>query len=95
MNYEEAKTHITEIYPKKLYITKIELSYLLNTSVVTLDRRLKEDSELKRIAVKESKKVLFAIPDVARYLTREESVYSTEDPKHMKPLFSNKDIPYI
>ena len=68
MTYNEAKTMITEMFPGQLYIGKKELCILIDTSIPTLDRRLATDTPLAKIAKKERRRVLFAIPDLAKIL---------------------------
>ncbi len=68
MTYNEAKTMITEMFPGRLYIGKKELCTLMSTSIPTLDRRLAADTPIAKIAKKERRRVLFAIPDLAKIL---------------------------
>ena len=68
MTYNEAKTMITEMFPGQLYIGKKEPCTLMATSIPTLDRRLATDTPLAKIAKKERRRVLFAIPDIAKIL---------------------------
>ena len=71
MTYSEAKKMLMEMYPGRLYIGRKEVSTLLDLSMPTLDRRLKKDDELARIAKKERRRVLFPIPELARFLADE------------------------
>lgn len=71
MTYNEAKEMIMEMYPGRLYVGKKEVCTLLGLSIPTLDRQLKKDSSLAKVAKKESRRVLFPVPDLARVLADE------------------------
>jgi len=71
MTTDEAKKMLMEMYPGRLYIGRKEVSALLDLSTATLDRRLKKDNELARIAKRERRRVLFPIPELARILADE------------------------
>ena len=71
MTTDEAKKMLMEMYPGRLYIGRKEVSALLDLSTATLDRRLKKDNDLARIAKRERRRVLFPIPELARILADE------------------------
>ena len=71
MTYQEAKEMIMGMYPGRLYVGKKEVCTLLGLSITTLDRQLKKDSDLAKVAKKERRRVLFPVPDLARVLADE------------------------
>jgi hypothetical protein len=73
MTYTEAKEMIMEMYPGRLYVGKKEVCTLLGLSIPTLDRQLKRDCDLAKVAKKERRRVLFPIPDLARILADEKA----------------------
>ena len=50
MTYQEAKEMIMDMYPGRLYVGKKEVCTLLGLSTNTLDRRLKRDCDLAKVA---------------------------------------------
>jgi hypothetical protein len=73
MTYDEAKEMIMEMYPGRLYVGKKEVCTLLGLSLPTLDRQLKANTGLSQVAKKERRRVLFAVPDLARILADDEN----------------------
>jgi len=71
MTQDDIKRHIIQMYPERLFITKNEVCKLLNVSLPTLNRRMKEDPNFSKIVRKDKKRVYFSIPDLARILADE------------------------
>jgi len=71
MTYQETKEMIMAMYPGRLYVGKKEVCTLLGLSLPTLDRQLKGDSDLAKVAIRDRRRVLFPVPDLARVLADE------------------------